>query len=167
MDAEFLSFFFFFSILPLWNQSAEKLKRQGWNVNLLLFIMRKYTQWILLMLALSSLTQIMRHLTFILLNSTVFIEHTSNIQFSAFYIMFWRRKWQPTPIFCLENAMDRGAWQATVHGVSKELDMTEWLNNKQYKVYVMLNTHIVYLIQKAIKYSFLSENIELLTTFRR
>ena len=50
--------------------------------------------------------------------------------------------------------MDRGAWQATVHGVSKESDMTERLNNKQYKVYVMLNTHIVYLIQKAIKYSF-------------
>ena len=63
--------------------------------------------------------------------------------------------------------MDRGAWQATVHGVSKESDMTERLNNKQYKVYVMLNTHIVHLIQKAIKYSFLSENIELLTTFRR
>ena len=28
---------------------------------------------------------------------------------------------------CLENPMDRGAWQATVHGVTKELDMTEWL----------------------------------------
>ena len=26
---------------------------------------------------------------------------------------------------CLENSMDRGAWQATVHGVTKELDMTE------------------------------------------
>ena len=25
---------------------------------------------------------------------------------------------------CLENPMDRGAWQATVHGVAKELDMT-------------------------------------------
>ena len=25
--------------------------------------------------------------------------------------------------------MDRGAWWATVHGVSKELDMTKWLNN--------------------------------------
>ena len=26
---------------------------------------------------------------------------------------------------CLENAMNRGAWQGTVHGVAKELDMTE------------------------------------------
>ena len=25
---------------------------------------------------------------------------------------------------CLENPMDRGAWQATVHGVAKESDMT-------------------------------------------
>ena len=25
---------------------------------------------------------------------------------------------------CLGNLMDRGAWWATVHGVSKELDMT-------------------------------------------
>ena len=30
----------------------------------------------------------------------------------------WRRKWQPTPVF-LENPIDRGAWQATVHGVTK------------------------------------------------
>ena len=26
---------------------------------------------------------------------------------------------------CLENRMDRGAWQAIVHGVAKESDMTE------------------------------------------
>ena len=25
--------------------------------------------------------------------------------------------------------MDRGAWWATVHEVTKELDRTEWLNN--------------------------------------
>ena len=25
--------------------------------------------------------------------------------------------WQITPVSCLENPMDRGAWQATVHGV--------------------------------------------------
>ena len=30
---------------------------------------------------------------------------------------------------CLGNPMDRGAWQATVHGVAKELDTTEGLNN--------------------------------------
>ena len=26
---------------------------------------------------------------------------------------------------CLENSMNRGAWQATVHGDHKKLDMTE------------------------------------------
>ena len=31
----------------------------------------------------------------------------------------WRRAWQPTPVFLLENPMDRGAWWATVHGVAK------------------------------------------------
>ena len=28
---------------------------------------------------------------------------------------------------CPENSMDRGAWQAVVYGVSKELDTTEWV----------------------------------------
>ena len=26
----------------------------------------------------------------------------------------WKRAWQPTPVFFLENPTDRGAWQATV-----------------------------------------------------
>ena len=30
----------------------------------------------------------------------------------------------PLQYSCLENPMDRGAWQATVHRVTKELDMT-------------------------------------------
>ena len=45
----------------------------------------------------------------------------------------WRRKWQPTPVFCLGNPVDRGTWQAAVHGVSKELDMTQRLNNDSSK----------------------------------
>jgi len=31
----------------------------------------------------------------------------------------------PLHYYCLQNPMDRGAWQTTVHGVTKELDMTE------------------------------------------
>ena len=33
----------------------------------------------------------------------------------------WRRKWQVIQYSCLENPLDRGAWQATVHGVEKSL----------------------------------------------
>ena len=35
----------------------------------------------------------------------------------------------PLQYSCLGNPMDRGAWQATVHGVAKELDTTGQLNN--------------------------------------
>ena len=36
------------------------------------------------------------------------------------------RQWNGKPLQypCLENSMDRGAWQATVHGVTKEPDRT-------------------------------------------
>ena len=36
-------------------------------------------------------------------------------------------KSNPLQYSCLENPMDRGAWQATVHGVTKVLDTTEGL----------------------------------------
>ena len=31
----------------------------------------------------------------------------------------------PLQYHCLKNSMDRGAWKATVHGISKESDTTE------------------------------------------
>ena len=31
----------------------------------------------------------------------------------------------PLQYSCLENPMDRGAWRATVHGITKESDTTE------------------------------------------
>ena len=37
----------------------------------------------------------------------------------------------PSQYSCLENPMDRGGWWAAVHGVAKELDMTEQLNNNR------------------------------------
>ena len=33
--------------------------------------------------------------------------------------VFWRREWQPTPVFLPVNSMDRETWWATVHGVAK------------------------------------------------
>ena len=41
-------------------------------------------------------------------------------------------EWNGYPLqhSCLENSMDRETWWATVHGVVKESDMTEGLNNK-------------------------------------
>ena len=38
---------------------------------------------------------------------------------SLFTFMHWRRKWQPTPAFLLENPRDRGAWWAAVYGVAQ------------------------------------------------
>ena len=36
---------------------------------------------------------------------------------------------------CLENPMDRGGWQATVHGVAKESDTTERLIFSRHKTW--------------------------------
>ena len=39
------------------------------------------------------------------------------------------RNGNPLQYSCLGNPMDTGPWQTTVHGVAKESDMTERLNN--------------------------------------
>ena len=48
--------------------------------------------------------------------------------------------------------MDRGAWEATVHGFAKELDMTWWLNNNnnikeneggKLNKYIQQNTNLI------------------------
>ena len=47
------------------------------------------------------------------------VGHDWATSLSLFTFMHWRRKWQPTPLSCLENPMDGGAWWTAVHGVSK------------------------------------------------
>ena len=42
-------------------------------------------------------------------------------------------KGNPLQYSCLENPMDREAWQATVHGVAKESDVAQRLNNNNNK----------------------------------
>ena len=55
----------------------------------------------------------------------------------------WSRKWQPTPVFLLGNSMDRGAWQAIVHKVTKSWTKlnththTHTNNNKSNREYLV------------------------------
>ena len=43
----------------------------------------------------------------------------------------------PLQYSCQDSPMDRGAWQATVHGVTKELGMTYRLNNNNLSFYFL------------------------------
>ena len=40
----------------------------------------------------------------------------------TFPFMYWRRKWQPTPVFL---PGEPHGWRSLVHGVDKQSDMTE------------------------------------------
>ena len=45
------------------------------------------------------------------------------------YEMFWRKKWQPTPVFLPGKSHGHGSLVGTVHGVTRGLDTTYQLNN--------------------------------------
>ena len=47
------------------------------------------------------------------------VGHDWATSLSLFTFMHWRRKWQPTPVSCLENPRDGGAWWAAVSGVTQ------------------------------------------------
>ena len=58
-------------------------------------------------------------------------------------------EWNGNPLqyYCLENPMDRDAWQARIHCVTKELDTTEWLeNNNNTSIYICIHMYIYNLI---------------------
>ena len=40
----------------------------------------------------------------------------------------------PLQYFCLENLIDRGAWRVTVHGATKESNMTQCLNRHRHYI---------------------------------
>ena len=47
----------------------------------------------------------------------------------------WERAWQLNPVFLLENTIDRGAWQSSVHRVTKsQIQLNQ------------LSTHTLYIV---------------------
>ena len=58
----------------------------------------------------------------------------------------WRRKWQPTPVFLPGNPKDRGAWRATVHGVSKrQARLRDW-QPQRWLCFAHLSRHVCVVI---------------------
>ena len=47
------------------------------------------------------------------------VGHDWATSLSLFTFTHWRRKWQPTPVFCLEHLRDGGAWWAAIYGVAQ------------------------------------------------
>ena len=54
------------------------------------------------------------------------VGHDWATSLSLFTFMHWRRKWQPTPVSCLENPRDSGAWWAAVYGVAQSWTQLKW-----------------------------------------
>ena len=59
------------------------------------------------------------------------VGHDWATSLSLFTCMHWRRKWQPTPVFCLENPRDKGALWAAVYGVAQSRTWLKWLSSSR------------------------------------
>ena len=57
------------------------------------------------------------------------VGHDWATSLSLFTFMHWRRKWQPTPVSCLENPRDGGAWWAAIYGVTQSRTRLKWLSS--------------------------------------
>ena len=74
----------------------------------------------------------------------------------------WRRAWQPTPVYYLENPMDRGVWWATVHRVAKSqtrlseiylyflVSLVFWLLFTSYVVFSVLEPSLISAVEPTI-----------------
>ena len=69
------------------------------------------------------------------------VGHHWATSLSLFTFMHWRRKWQPTPVFLLENPRDEGAWWAAVYGVAQSRTQLKWLSSSS-QSYTSFSSHV-------------------------
>ena len=56
----------------------------------------------------------------------------------------WRRKWQPTLVLLPEKSMDKGAWWAAVHRVSKSCTrLSDWACTQHSRLLVWWTGHLL------------------------
>ena len=70
------------------------------------------------------------------------VRHDWATSLSLSTFMHWRRKWQPTPVFCLENPMDGEAWWAAVHGVAHSQTWLKWLGGSSSSNFICIATKL-------------------------
>ena len=76
------------------------------------------------------------------------VGHDWATSLSLFTFMHWRRKWQLTPVFFLENLRDGGAWWAAVYRVAQSWTRLKRLSSSSSKdllrifFYVYPDVHI-------------------------
>ena len=63
--------------------------------------------------------------------------------------ILWSRKWQPTPIFLPGKSHGQRSLVGSIHGVTKDLDMTERLNNnkatiQEENLYIQMKTYFFF-----------------------
>ena len=65
--------------------------------------------------------------------------------------MRWRREWQPTPVFLLENPRDRGAWWAAICGVAQSWTRLKWLSSSSgILLYIYTYIYPLFFIQSSV-----------------
>ena len=64
------------------------------------------------------------------------VGHDWATSLSLFIFIHWRRKWQPAPVFLLENPRGGGAWWAAVYGVAQSQTWLKWLSSSSSSLYL-------------------------------
>ena len=62
------------------------------------------------------------------------VRHDWVTSLSFFTFMLWRRKWEPTPVFLLENPWDRGVWWAAIYGVAQSWTRLKQLSSSSFNM---------------------------------
>ena len=71
------------------------------------------------------------------------VRHDWATSLSLFTFMHWRRKWQYTPVFLVENPRDRGAWWAAVYGVARSRTRLKRLSSSSSSGFTISETSVL------------------------
>ena len=66
------------------------------------------------------------------------VGHDWATSLSLFTFMYWRRKWQPTPVFLPGESQGRGSLVAAIYGVTQSRTRLKWLSSSSSRAILWL-----------------------------